>query len=99
MASQADPIALYFAAHPGFVYNPTAAFYAEFDRLIDFLGYSRKGKPFKQERGRFTDAFVSYVNNDYGLGRGNLAHWQQLCQVCSIDPLPNSITQCRKVRR
>lgn len=98
MATNTNSIAAYFAGHTGFVHNPDNASFAEFNRLMASRGYGPKSKAYRREQRTYAEAFIGHVNTTYGEGRASLAQWQALCRVCSIAPIPPSITKCRQVR-
>ncbi|KAF2102342.1 hypothetical protein NA57DRAFT_73775 [Rhizodiscina lignyota] len=83
----------YFSHFPGFVPDPTTSFNDEFARLAQHQGWERRSNTWRQERGR---AIQSEFSTQYGASAEKLAGWQALCNEVGIDPLPQSITQCRK---
>ncbi|KAI0334747.1 hypothetical protein GY45DRAFT_1039613 [Cubamyces sp. BRFM 1775] len=88
------PIPIFFAQFPGFVYNPTICFIAQFQDLDDMMGWSDS----QRERARklLRKAMVLQFIHIYGTDPDSLAAWQLLCWVLRIFPIPNSIPQCRK---
>lgn len=84
----------FFSRH-GFTQDPDAGLLQEFSRL----SIARKWRPAtrRSKRDAFRTAMVEEFNRRYGIDDRSLASWQNLCSVFSIQPVPASISQCKKV--
>lgn len=103
-----DPIHAYFSRHPSFNYNPRAAYTVEFARLSRHLGWDDDKRRY-ENRGRFRDAVGEAFDDDMaglagGTGAGgfdgsspSLEIWQAICEVLSVEPVPDDVKECRKV--
>ncbi|EPS43905.1 hypothetical protein H072_2035 [Dactylellina haptotyla CBS 200.50] len=86
----------YLGGHRGFVYEPSAeiSVLKAFKRLAISQGWGDKKK--EQEKKKFYAA----VDTEFGarVGSGfNLTEWQRLAKFIGIEPLPVTITQCKKM--
>jgi hypothetical protein len=91
----ADPLfPSFFACFPGFTPDDTAPMEREFARLAKFMGWS--GSVAAVYRGQ---AYGAEFGRTYGgdANASRLERWQALCAEVRISPVPQSITQCRKV--
>lgn len=77
-----------------FDYEPTAPLLDEFRRLALNRGWKDQDQVYRTERQKcLGSAFDQY----FGKGSRNLEGWQDLCRDVAIEPVPSSITKCRKV--
>ncbi|KAF1947868.1 hypothetical protein EJ02DRAFT_417355 [Clathrospora elynae] len=81
----------YFAKFNSFVANPEAGFIAEFKRLAIHENWSEK-----QKKVRRADAVEYEIARHYGTDKTKLEKWQELCGEVKIEPVPLSITKCKK---
>lgn len=106
---ESDPIYQYFQQYPKFDYNPRASYITEFQRLATKLGW-KNGKLKHEKRNAFSAAVIdafendidAFINNsgDFNVnssGKRDLTMWQTICEILSLDPIPETITKCRKV--
>lgn len=82
----------YFDRHTNFAQNPEADLSAEFARLAIAKGWSKK-----QQKAHKAEAIEAEFGRLYGTSYDKLESWQDLCREVGIDPVPQSITQCKKV--
>ncbi|KAF2713800.1 hypothetical protein K504DRAFT_462284 [Pleomassaria siparia CBS 279.74] len=54
------------------------------------------GKSKKQRRAEGAEAYQADFGNLLGTDPKKLANWQRLCSILNIEPIPQSITQCKK---
>ncbi|KAH8732578.1 hypothetical protein GQ44DRAFT_697831 [Phaeosphaeriaceae sp. PMI808] len=85
------PVSPFWLNFPGFVPDPKARFKAEFARLAGHQGWGKKRK-----RKYEVEALSAEATAFYGTCETRLDHWHQLCEDVGIEPVPKSITQCRK---
>lgn len=84
----------YFAAYPTFTPDPHTSLLGNFKRLARAQGWDKDRR--KNER-------QIYLTHQYdihlgSISTGKLQKWQGLCQELGVDPIPTSITKCKKVR-
>ena len=84
----------YFAAYPNFDPDPHLPLLANFNRLAKAQGWGKKRR--KEERPIYL--LAQYAIHLGGISAGKLQVWQGLCRELRLDPIPTSITQCKKVR-
>ncbi|RPD61910.1 hypothetical protein L226DRAFT_571306 [Lentinus tigrinus ALCF2SS1-7] len=87
----------YFAQYPEFDYQLDAPFLKEFRRLLRVKGWNNDPVRRKAEWDDIHDAMVLQFNTMYGRSAGDLSAWQSLCAALGVDPIPDSIKQCRKI--
>lgn len=88
-SSSADPG--YFAQH-GVTPGPKDDFNSLFNRLAIKEGLSKS-----QRKKRRHEAIAGEIDAIYGRDTSKLEKWQELCRDVKIEPVPSSITQCKKV--
>lgn len=84
----------YFAAYPTFTPDPHIPILGNFKRLARAQGW---------DKNRCKNERQIYLIHQYdihlgSISTGKLQKWQGLCQELGVDPIPTSITQCKKVR-
>ena len=89
----------FFLAFAGFVPNPRAPVDDEFNRLANFMQWKSKNSKHKSNtywkmRGQ---CLLQECNAQFG-SDSKLATWQDLCIELGVEPVPNSIKQCKLVR-
>lgn len=86
----------YFAQEEfhGFVPSPEDDLIAKLSKLSIHQGWSKN-----EEKRRRAEVVEFEVLRHYGPDKSSLAKWQELCRDVKIDPIPQSITQCKKVRK
>ena len=84
----------YFARFHDFDHDPTASLTEEFRRLAVSRHWKEGGKVYRRQRQHcFEGAFGQHFRGD----RKSLRGWQELCEDVSLETMPPSITQCKKV--
>lgn len=81
----------YFASH-GIAASLKDDFNSLFNRLAIREGWSKT-----QRKKRRREAIAGEVDAIYGTDTTKLEKWQELCCDVKIEPVPDSITKCRKV--
>jgi hypothetical protein len=82
----------WFSAYEGFNEDINATFAANFSRLAIDQKWTKK-----EAKARRLEAFDEEFDTYFGKDMTKLAGWQQMCRDCAIEPVPPSITQCKKV--
>ncbi|KAJ4382304.1 hypothetical protein N0V86_002638 [Didymella sp. IMI 355093] len=80
----------YFASR-GIEVDPKDNFDSLFNRLAIKEGWSKS-----QRKKRRHEAIAGEVDAIYGTDTTKLAKWQELCRDVKIEPVPGSISKCRK---
>lgn len=103
------PLDTFFFRYPILEYNPRGAPMAEFRRLVSANGWdperarnpehSREpeSRAYNNARSAFFDAFRNEFDHRFGADAEGIVTWQSLCETLGIDPMPGSVTQCKKV--
>lgn len=88
----------FFSQFKDFTPDPNSSLITNFDLLTVSRGWAPHGRARTRARRDFRNAMIDEFNRTYGTDYKNLESWQNLCRVVGIDPVPETITQCRKVR-
>ncbi|KAF2852961.1 hypothetical protein T440DRAFT_477326 [Plenodomus tracheiphilus IPT5] len=75
----------------GFLPNPHASFNDEFQRLAIHQGWNRE-----ERREHRLELFNADWEAHIGSDINNLKHWQELCRLCWIASIPDTIEDCKK---
>jgi hypothetical protein len=95
-AEATNHFAAFFASYPSFNYNLRAPAWQEFDLLVRHMGWERRSAAYRDARTDFRRAMVMDFNSRFGTDEQRLEAWQNICNILGIQPVPESITQCRK---
>jgi hypothetical protein len=91
-------VSLFFASYEYFEINQDVTPTKEFSRLKQLNGWRDRDREYREARERFADALAADFNATYGTDMNCLENWHALCHVIGIDPIPEGISACRKVR-
>lgn len=69
----------------------------EFRRMVKFFPWRHDDEAMEQAREDFTTALTLLFNDMYGEDVKSLDSWQKLCRVCHVDPVPETMKECRAV--
>ncbi|KIJ51124.1 hypothetical protein M422DRAFT_158523 [Sphaerobolus stellatus SS14] len=94
--SDSDPIAEFFAYYPEFVYDRDKDTMTEFERLCRSRQWGRRGKRKRQALYALQHAIGEQFTVAFGNQDDDYQNWYNLCGTLGINPIPESITQCRK---
>ncbi|KAJ4365991.1 hypothetical protein N0V95_000368 [Ascochyta clinopodiicola] len=89
-SGSSNPDVGYFAQQ-GIIASPNDDFNSLFKRLAIREGLSKT-----QRKKRRNHAIAAEMDAAYGTDITKLEKWQELCRDVGIEPVPQSITQCRK---
>lgn len=87
----------YLDRFPGFQRNPRRPVNEEFASLARFKQWRIDSNVYRREQ-------ILFLRAEFDLHLGNveqgrkLVDWQALCHELRVNPIPGSITQCKKVR-
>jgi len=79
---------------PSFTRNPQLGYYDEFNRLASQRGWRIRGRRYRKE---WVRCCAEEFSAQYGREE-RLEGYRALCADVGIKHIPNSITQCKKVR-
>ena len=91
------PLDDFFADYPTFAYDRTKPVMAEFKRMCLQLGWNVGRGSGRAAHRAFKDALTRQFNEIYGTDIHSFEPWKKLCQILQISPIPETITECRKV--
>ena len=92
------PLERFFSQYSKFQYQPTKSSVTEFNRLCKEYGWKKEEKTREDVRSKFNFAIKNEFGFLYGSVEKDIANWHKLCHVLRIDPAPNTLEECRKVR-
>lgn len=87
----------YLDHFPGFQRDPRRPLSEEFASLASFKQWRIGSRLYKREQTRFLCAEFDLRLGTVEQSR-KLEDWQALCQELRANPIPGSITQCKKVK-
>lgn len=97
-------IELFFAQYYPFQYHPSQPVMAEFYRLCEVMGWTRRyrGSLLKSEEQKaakegIQSAIAKTFNDTFGVDTHDLRSWQKLCRALRLDPVPTNLSECHKV--
>ncbi|TEB28863.1 hypothetical protein FA13DRAFT_1735374 [Coprinellus micaceus] len=91
-----SPLETFFAQYaPQFQYDPLQAATEEFRRLVEVRGWG--GRRMHMARDQFKDALVQQFNASFGRDENSLTGWQALCEVIGIEPIPERVSEAKKI--
>ena len=98
--SSPNYIADFFATYPEYPYDPNASFMTQFYNMCDYFGWQRESKAEEKATARkqLQDAMVLQFNGMYGTAVNDPKAWQSLCRALEIEPVPDTLKDCREVR-
>ena len=71
----------------------------EFDRLCEWYGWEREDPKKKAARKAFGIAMKKEFDDLYGSDENDINNWHKLCHVLRINPVPDTLRECRAVSR
>ncbi|KAG1835359.1 hypothetical protein DFJ58DRAFT_917919 [Suillus subalutaceus] len=89
------PLAVFFAQFASFSFNANQSSNKNFDRLVRVIRCGPQDPERREVREGFKDALVQEFNARFGIDGNDISNWQNLCRVLRIDPVPDSIEECR----
>jgi len=84
----------FFSRFPGFEADPTVPLLVDFERLAVSRHWIAGSKTYARHR---RVCLTQEFEKCYGQDGTKLASWQALCIDLRVEPVPTSITKCRKV--
>ncbi|KAI0089525.1 hypothetical protein BDY19DRAFT_108732 [Irpex rosettiformis] len=97
MSSSQHFIRGYFNRFPDFHYDQSKETMGQFRRLASQEDWSPKKR--RKEKRALQTALVLQFNDTYGENEAEIANWQGLCRAMRIDPIPETVAECKKLFR
>ena len=93
------PLERFFSQYSKFKYRPTISPVIEFRRLCEEYGWEKSGRKSLSEAARheFGLAMKKEFDTLYGADEKDINNWYKLCHVLRIDPIPDTLKNCRAV--
>ncbi|KAH8155789.1 uncharacterized protein LAJ45_00801 [Morchella importuna] len=89
----------FWARFQGFTPDPNSSLITNFNLLSTAQNWAPAGRARSRAHRRFRSAMIDEFNATYGTDNNDLESWKNLCRVVRVDPVPETITQCRKAVR
>jgi hypothetical protein len=86
----------FFNKWPEFDYHREAEVITEFKRLCREKQWSPEER--RDVKDDLRDALVERFNEIYGTDENDLEAWRKLCRSVHVDPVPDTLDECKKVR-
>lgn len=80
----------------GFAYSVNSTAHNNFRHLREAFQWDNNSRELRIARLDFNDALVQQFNFIFGTN-SDLAAWQNLCEVIGITPIPQDISECKRV--
>lgn len=105
------PLDSFFREYPVLDYNPHGPPMGEFRRLVSASGWdperakrrenarTPESRAYRRARTAFFDAFRNEFDSLFGSDVEDFATWKSLCETLGVNPVPDTVTQCRKVSK
>jgi hypothetical protein len=95
--SEEDPIEAFFARFPSFSYEPSPDWRQldPFNHLAKHFRWSKNRR--NSEYDRLKSTWTEVVESEFS--GSSISHYQSLCKDLDIDPIPDSVTECKTALR
>lgn len=87
----------FYSRYKSFTPNPNVSVIENFQLLTISQGWAPGGRARGRAYRNFRNAIIEEFNATYGTDDRDLSSWQNLCRVVGVEPVPETITQCKKV--
>lgn len=87
----------FFSQYPDFQYDHSKGPSKNFRTMCRVVGLTQDSLEKKQAKQAFDDALTMEFNNAFGTEENSLESWKSLCERIKIDPIPDSLEECREV--
>jgi hypothetical protein len=91
------PLEIFFSQYPEFRYRPENSSVSEFHRLCRQYRWEKDGPEREVARYEFNLAMKMEFDSLYGSDEKDINNWHKLCYILSIDPVPDTLRECRAV--
>jgi hypothetical protein len=95
--SEDDPIGAFFARFPSFSYQSSTDWrqLGPFHKLATHFHWKKPRRDIEYERLKST--WTEVVESEFS--GSSISHYQSLCRDLDIDPIPDSVTECKNALR
>ncbi|KAF8342421.1 hypothetical protein F5887DRAFT_1283790 [Amanita rubescens] len=93
--SSATFIEGFFSEYPEFEYDSTAPVSQEYRRLKDHFDWMPRSQEEKKAKSAFGTAMGKQFASFYGTSVNDIEAWKALCEALGVDPVPETIAECR----
>ena len=91
------PLEGFFSQYPNFQYQPSNSPVIEFNRLCKSYKWEKDDPEKDAAREAFHVAMKREFDDLYGSDEHDVNNWHKLCYVLRIDPVPDTLRDCRAV--
>jgi hypothetical protein len=91
------PLKNFFSRYSKFQYEPRNSPISEFNRLCKEYHWKRDSAEKIDARRDFEVAIKKEFDSLYGSDENDINNWYKLCHVLRIDPVPDTLKECRVV--
>ena len=92
-----QPLKIFFSRYSRFQYRPENPPIIEFERFCKEYRWGQHSAEKKAARYEFNLALIKEFNSLYGSDEKDIDNWYKLCHVLRIEPVPNTLHECRAV--
>jgi hypothetical protein len=92
-----ERIEKFFSEYSEYQYQPGNSSVAEFNRLCKEYYWKEDDEEKKFARRKFNLAMKQEFDALYGSDEHDINNWHKLCHILRIDPVPNTLKECRLV--
>ncbi len=92
-----QPLEGFFSRYSKFRYQPESPPTTEFNRLCEQYRWEKNSSKKKAALCEFNLAMKKEFDSLYGSDEKDINNWYKLCHVLRIDPVPNTLKECRRV--
>jgi hypothetical protein len=96
---EATPLEGFFSQYPEFQSQPSNSPVVEFNWLCKENDWKKNDPEKKAARYQFNVAIKEEFDDLYGSDENDIDNWHKLCRVLGIDPVPDTLRECRAVSR
>ncbi|KAI0089526.1 hypothetical protein BDY19DRAFT_108811 [Irpex rosettiformis] len=97
MSSSQVHLEEYFSRFEDFDYDQSQETIAQFRRLAREEEWTKD--EYKEEKKALQTALVLQFNDIYGENETDIEAWQELCIAMDIDPMPETVKECKRLFR
>ncbi|KAH9485887.1 hypothetical protein JR316_0002802 [Psilocybe cubensis] len=91
------PLVEFFAQYPDYHYDHSKGPTKNFRLMCRVLGFIQDSDEKTEAKQAFEDALTMEFNKAFGTEENNLESWQSLCERIKVDPIPDTLEECRKI--
>ncbi|KAK2459465.1 hypothetical protein APHAL10511_008525 [Amanita phalloides] len=89
----------FFSDYPEFDYDATAPVSQEYRRLKEHFDWMPQSQAEKKAKSAFGTAMGKQFASFYGTSVYDIEAWRALCEALGVDPIPETVAECRDIVR